>query len=119
MAAIQEEERLEALPKRPVYAEAGSVTVPRFVFSWLAESRDQAWTVADDGMLLAILGMFEQDLPLREWKFAEEDGELVPTVPGGISELRFLEGKNGMRWTARAAGSSANREALRTLAHTR
>jgi hypothetical protein len=71
-------------------------------------------------MLLAILGMFENRTCLFvNGTFAEEDGELVLTVPGGISELRFLEGKNGMRWTARAAGSSANREALRTLAHTR
>jgi hypothetical protein len=59
MAQIEEKERLEALPKRPVYAETGAVTFPRFVFSWLEQSRDQAWTVADVGMLFAVLGMFE------------------------------------------------------------
>jgi hypothetical protein len=49
------------------FAEAGFVTLPRFVFSWLQSSRNEAWTVADLGMLAAMLGMFEnQILPLRE-----------------------------------------------------
>jgi hypothetical protein len=91
MAQIKEQERLKALPKRPVYAETGSVTLPQFTVSWLAESRDQSWTVADAGMLFADLGMFENQTSLfANGTFAEEDGELVLTIPGGISEVGRL-----------------------------
>ena len=59
MARIKEEQCVAALEPRPLYAEKGSVTLPRFAFSWLAGSRDQSWTVSDMGMLFALLGMFE------------------------------------------------------------
>jgi hypothetical protein len=39
-AAIAEGLRLAGLPRRVEWAEAGSVTLPRFVFSWLQGSRD-------------------------------------------------------------------------------
>jgi hypothetical protein len=43
--------------------------------------------------------------------------ELVLTVPGGISELRFLPGKNGNAVDSTGSGVVREREALRTLAH--
>jgi len=95
MAQFKEEERLEALPKRPLCSETGFVTLPRFAFSCFAESRDQAWTVADTGMLFAILGMFENRQSLSaNGTITEEDGELVLPIPGGISEVRLLPVKN-------------------------
>jgi hypothetical protein len=120
MAQIKEEERLETLPKRPVYAETGSVTLPRFAFDWLAQSRDQSWTVADLGMLSAVLGMFENRQSLfANGTFAEEDGELVLTIPGGISEVRLLPGRNGNAVDSTGSGVVREREALRVLAHAR
>jgi hypothetical protein len=48
--------------------------------------------------------------------FEEEDGELVLIVRGGISELRFLPGKNGNAVDRTGSGVVREREALRTLA---
>jgi hypothetical protein len=67
------------------FAEAGFVTLPRFVFSWLQSSRNEAWTVADLGMLAAMLGMFENQISLfAKGVFEEEDGEPVLVIQGGV-----------------------------------
>jgi hypothetical protein len=68
-------------------------------------------------MLAVVLGMFEN----RQCLFAngtlsEEDGELVLTIPGGISEVRLLPGKNGNAVDSTGSGVVREREALRTLA---
>jgi hypothetical protein len=49
--------------------------------------------------------------------FSEEDGELVLTIPGGISEVRLLPGKNGNAVDSTGSGVVREREALRTLSH--
>jgi len=106
-----------SLPKRPVYAEPGSVTVPRFVFSWLKDSRDEAWTVADTGMLVAVLQMFENRTSLfPNGTFEEEDGEPVLVVRCGLVDLRFRNGSNGTSVDSTGSGYVREREALRTLA---
>jgi hypothetical protein len=43
---ITEELRVHGLPRRPVYAEVGSIALPRFVLTWLKNSRGQ-FTIAD------------------------------------------------------------------------
>jgi hypothetical protein len=87
-------------------------------FEWLAESKDQSWTVADTGMLFAVLGMFENQTCLfANGTFAEEDGESVLTIPGGISEVPLLPGRNGNAVDSTGSGVVREREALRTLAH--
>ena len=89
-AAIAEGLRLNALPRRVVWAEVGSVTLPRFVFTWLQTSRNEAWTVADTGMLAAMLGMFENQVSLfPNAAFVEEDGEPVLVVQGDADNIRF------------------------------
>jgi hypothetical protein len=35
LGELKEERRVASLPKRPVYAEPGSIELPRYVFSWL------------------------------------------------------------------------------------
>ena len=53
----------------------------------------------------------------RNGTFSEEDGELVLAIPGGISEVRLLPGKNGNAVHSTGSGVVREREALRTLAH--
>ena len=59
---LKEERRVASLPKRPMHEELGSVVLPRYVFSWLETSVDGAWTVADVGMLVVMLGAFREPL---------------------------------------------------------
>jgi len=97
MAKIREEQRVDALPKRPIYAEQGSVTLPRFLFDWLQSPKDGSMTVADLGVLTAFLFMFENQVSLITGAtFEEEDGETVLVVPGAIGgDVRFQRGANG------------------------
>ena len=68
----------------------------RFVFDWLRDSRDGEWQVGDMGMLVAVLGMFENRISLfANGTFEEEDGELVLVVPGFGGDLRLQRGANG------------------------
>ncbi len=55
---LTEEARMASVPVRPMYEEPGSMTLPVFVFKWLATAKDAEWTVADTGALVAVLGMF-------------------------------------------------------------
>jgi hypothetical protein len=97
MAKIKEAQRVAALPKRPLYAEQGSVTLPRFLFEWVRDSRNGEWTVADTGMLVVMLQQFENRTPLIAGAtFEEEDGEHVLVIPGAIgSDIRFQGRANG------------------------
>ena len=73
---------------------------------------------AEIGMLSVVLGMFENRQSLfANGTFTEEDGELVLTIPGGISEIRFLPGRNGNAVDSTGSGVVREREALRVLAH--
>jgi hypothetical protein len=116
MAAIKEQQRVDALPKRPRWEEQGSVTLPRYVFEWLENSHD-GWTVADIGMLVTLLGMFENRSTaiIRGSRFEEEDGDLVLVVLGGWDAFRFAPGRNGNPLTM-DSGSVRERSALGTLA---
>lgn len=100
--ALKDERRLAKLPKRPVYAEPGSVSLPRFaVHSWLvgAEAREGAWTLMDLGLLVGLLGAFEnRDSSLLVGaRFDDQDGELTLIVPAGTG--------SGMRFHGMIAGS--------------
>ena len=102
--------RLDELPRRVEWAEVGSITLPRFVFTWLQTSRNEDWTVADMGMLAAMLGMFENQISLfPNAAFEEEDGEPVLVVQGDADNIRFSRTKTcSRRIPLRAAGMSAN-----------
>jgi hypothetical protein len=70
--------RVANLPKRVEWAEVGSITLPRFLFEWLETSRDESWTVADLGMLAAMLFQFENRVSLfPNARFEDENGEAV------------------------------------------
>ena len=58
LGELTKEARMAALPQRPKYEEPGAVVLPALVFEWLKTSRDASWTIADTGMLVAVLGMF-------------------------------------------------------------
>jgi hypothetical protein len=58
LGELTKEAKLAALPQRVKYEEPGAVVLPAFVFEWLKSSRDASWTLADTGMLAAVLGMF-------------------------------------------------------------
>jgi hypothetical protein len=114
MATIREEARVAKLPKRPIYAETGSVTVPRFVFEWLRDARDGEWTVADTGMLVVMLQQFENRIPLIAGaRFDEEEGEPVLVIPGAIGgDIRFEGLRNGNSVDPSDSGHVRVREAL-------
>ena len=117
LAEIKEAQRVNSLPKRPKYEEPGSITLPRFVFTWLESSREGEWTVADVETLVALLGMFENHSPelIPGSSFEETaDGELELVVSGGADAFRFRRGANGDPMI-RDAGSICELAALQTL----
>jgi hypothetical protein len=117
MDQIREEMRVKSLPRRPLYEEPGSVSVPRFVFSWLEDSTDNEWTIAHVGLLVTLLGMWENrsSAIIPGSRFEEEAEELVLVVPGGWDGFRFARGRNGDTRTL-DSGSVRERPALATLA---
>jgi hypothetical protein len=85
-AALIEQFRRDSLPRRAEWAEVGSVTLPRFLFSWLESSRKQEWTVADLGMPAAMLLMFENRISL----FPTASFEEVEVRPSSSARGRSL-----------------------------
>jgi hypothetical protein len=64
------------------------------VFRWLVgdEAREGAWTLMDLGLLVGLLGAFENRDPsiLVDAHFEEQDDEVTLVVPAGTgSQLRF------------------------------
>jgi len=115
---IKEAQRVMSLPKRPIWEEPGSITLPRETFVWLETSTDGAWTVADVGMLFAVLGMWEnRSTELIPGSSFEEtaDGELELVVPGGANAFRLRHGANGNP-TLLDSGTIRESAALQTLA---
>ena len=91
------------------------VTLPRFVFTCPQTSRDEAWTVADLGMLVAMLGMFENQTSPSNAAFEDEDGEPVLVVQGDVDNVRFLRQQNGQPTDHFGSGHVRERVALRAL----
>jgi hypothetical protein len=97
---LKEERRVASLPKRPIYAEPGSIEIPKYVFSWLlAESnRDGAsWGATEVGLLATILLSFEnRQSVIQNGEFVEEDGELTLVAPWGTgSEVKLVNSVQG------------------------
>jgi hypothetical protein len=97
---LREERRVSQLPRRRVFAEAGSIELPRYVFQWLlAESnRDGAnWGVSEIGLLTVLLLSFENQTPiLKDGRFVEKDGELTLVAPWGTgSEVKLVNRVQG------------------------
>ena len=92
------------------WAEVASIALPRFVFTGPQTSRKRAWTVADTGMLAAMLRRFENQISLfPNAAFEEEDGELVLVVQGDADNIRFSRSQTGnRRIPLKAACMSAN-----------
>jgi hypothetical protein len=110
---IAEKLRLDGLPRRPVYAEVGSVSLPRFIHSWLKDSRGQ-FTVADMGLLTALLLMFEN----QESLFLSGRFEIIDSEPVLIlreEQLRFPGSRNNDAMTSGHSGFVREKIALRTL----
>jgi hypothetical protein len=110
---IAEKLRLDGLPRRPVYAEVGSAALPRFVHTWLKNSRGQ-FTIADLGMLTALLLMFEnQESLFIGGRFETIDGE--PVLILREEQLRFPGSRNNDAMTTGHSGFVREKVALRTL----
>jgi hypothetical protein len=118
LGQLKEERRMASLPKRPIYAEPGSIELPRTVFSWLVAevNRDgAAWGISEVGMLAAILLSFENRIPiLKGGSFVEEAGELVLAAPWGMgSEVPLVNRVQGS--TLDGNGGVKVRSSLATL----
>jgi hypothetical protein len=99
-AELKEERRVASLPRRPVYAEPGSIELPRFVFQWLLadSNRDGAsWGVTEVGLLATILLSFEnRQSVIQNGQFVERDGELTLVAPWGTgSEIKLVNRVQG------------------------
>jgi hypothetical protein len=116
IAEAKEELRLAALPPRPQWAEPGSVELPRYVFQFLASARKGRGTfsLADLGMLAALLGMFwnEQTLFIGG-RFIREDDE--PVLVLREEELRFPTPLGGSTMASDGSGFVRERAGLRVL----
>ena len=90
------------------------MTLPRYMFDWLRNSRDGEWTIADTGMFVVMMQQFENRTPLLAGAtFEEEDGEPVLIVPGAIGgDLRFQDSTNGNSPDSTDSGHVRVREAL-------
>ena len=94
---MKEERRLASLPKRPLYAEPGSVSLPEYAcHAWLVDdgAREGDWTLPDVGLLVGLLGAFaNRDAKLVVGgRFEEDDAGLLTLVaPAGVgSDLRLF-----------------------------
>jgi hypothetical protein len=96
-----------------VYAEVGSVSLPRFVHTWLKNSRGQ-FTIADLGMLSVLQLMFEnQESLFIGGRFEMIDGE--PVLILREDQLRFPSSMNNDAMTSGHSGFVRETMALRTL----
>jgi hypothetical protein len=100
LGELKEERRVQSLPKRPVYAEPGSIELPRYVFSWLLaeNNRDGAsWAISEIGLLATIMFSFENQTPiLKDGRFEDKDGELTLVGPWGTgSEVKLVNRVEG------------------------
>ncbi len=106
---LTEEAHRASVPLRTMYEEPGSVTLPAFVFSWLANARDADWTVADTGALVAVLGMFHNRKSLFPGGHFEGDVLVVH------EDVDFPRGMNPHH-TEGGSGQVNARAAMSTLA---
>jgi hypothetical protein len=93
--------RLTALPPRPKWAEPGSVELPRYVFQFLSGARKGrgALSIADLGMLAAMLGMFwNEETVFIGGHFGREGGE--PVLVLREEELRLPTPLGGSAMTS-------------------
>jgi hypothetical protein len=98
LAELKEERRVASLPRRPVYAEPGSIELPRSVFQFLTAASNhsgQHWGVTEVGLLATILLSFENRVPIvKSGQFVEESGELVLVCPSEIKPVNRVEGSS-------------------------
>jgi hypothetical protein len=99
-------------------AEARSVQLPRFVLRWLVgpEAHDGAFSLADLGLLAALLGAFANEDPslIVGARFDHED-ELALVVPGGLGQAIQFHGKIAGSALEDGSGFVRGREALAVL----
>ena len=94
LGELKDARKVASLPRQPLLAESGAIQLPRFVFRWLVgdEAREGAWTLMDLGLLVGLLGAFENRDPsiLVDAHFEEQDDEVTLVVPAGTgSQMRF------------------------------
>jgi hypothetical protein len=118
---LKDQRKVAALPRQPLLTEPGNVQLPRSVYKWLVgdEARDGAWTLADLGLLAALLGAFANDDPSRfvGGRFEGEGADRALVVPGGVGADLRMHGKiAGSAIETDKSGHVRVRAALRVLA---
>jgi hypothetical protein len=90
---LTKEARIASLPRHVAYEEPGAVVLPAIVFEWLTTSREASWTIADVGVLAAVLGVFaNRDASLIVGAQLERDGDHdVLVIP---EDVRFRHDAN-------------------------
>jgi hypothetical protein len=125
IAALTEQRRLANLPKRPLCAEPGSVSLPEYVcHSWLVDygALQGDWTLMDVGLLVAILGAFSNDEAsvFVNGAFDGEGDERTLVVPAGIGSGVRMHGQiAGEPSDPESSGFIRVRSALKVLARNR
>ena len=92
--------------------------LPRFVFRWLVgpEAHDGAFSLADLGLLAALLGAFANEDPsLIVGARFDQEGELTLVVPGRIGQGIQFHGKIAGSPIEDGSGFVRGREALAVL----
>ena len=96
LTELKEERRVASLSRRPIYAEPGSIELPRSVFAWLVAENNhsgQNWGVTEVGLLATILLSFENRVPIvKGGRFVEKDGELTLVTGSEIKLVNRTEG---------------------------
>jgi hypothetical protein len=96
LGELKEERRVASLPRRPVYAEPGSIELPRSVFQWrVAENNHSGknWGITEVGLLATLLLSFENQIPIiKGGQFVEMDGEVALVSGSEIKLVNRVEG---------------------------
>ena len=87
LADLKDARKVASLQQQPLLP-GGSVQLPRYCFRWLTspEAHQGAWSLADCGVLVAVLGAFANDDPsvFVGGRFEGEGDDRSLVVPGGI-----------------------------------
>ena len=120
LGEVKDARKVAALPRQPLLAEPGAIQIPRFVYTWLVgdEARAGAWSVADVGLLVALLGAFANDdaSVFVDGRVEGEGDDRALVVPGGIGADIRLHGRVAGSPIEDGSGFVRVREALRKLA---
>jgi hypothetical protein len=118
---LKDARKAAALPRAPLLAEPGAVQLPRYVYSWLVrpEAHEAAFTIADPGVLSALLLAFANGDPslIVGARFEGEGDSLTLVVPGaGVAGTLRFHGRIAGSPIEDGSGFVRGRPALKVLA---